>query len=780
MKSKKVLTILLSLAIMVTFMPTFAFAATGDTSSDYNDVQPYNHHYSEVPDATLSTPATCSNFGVNVYKCDVNTKIENSEGVKVAVGCNAQKRKLTEGTHKYQKVRITVAEALQILIEQGDINTTNDLNQFLTATAGKCYAFVDQCTVCNEYNITLNGIGQADWQGHVAPANPACAETYTCETCNETVTRNVATGNHNWKYSWHTSQRNIVRDWEYVGTNCANGENNGVRMYKNVCEDCGKEVIRSFAYGTPVHTGTIIPKYTASQWADLDTTTKNKISAYLVEYDGNYYEPNAFDEDGTAPTCLADSSEGYGYLVCPDCGLQLGNNSCKVEKTGHTPVSVSTTATCTQDGWDVTYCAVCGNLIKEKKNADKATGHSYKVTVVAEPTIYDDGITLIECEKCGQYMTNRTADVAHEAHQWNTGWDPRVRNSKNDNTGDWYFIGFEREFYDTTDASKPRITEDAIKLDSWTQLTPHFTAYATMAEASCTLPEIQAMKDTVSGDFYVHALKTIGKPLGHDKTTFEVKATCGDYGYKYDACKRCGYLLKNGKTTDYTTEDLKIDGAINLGVAYDLQDPVVLLGTPCEYAWGSLDDETEALICSKCGAVKAGSETPKTDDAKKAAQVEKAKPIIEAAANILAESDVYTADSVAAIEEAKANLNSAIAAGTSTDVKNMAAELQKAVDGAQLKAANTMTASGKTITAKKNATKTFKKSKAFKVKSAKGKVTFAKKSGKAKIVVAKNGKVTVKKGLKKGTYKVKVAVTAAGNGNYLPKTKVVTLKVKVK
>ena len=43
-----------------------------------------------------------------------------------------------------------------------------------------------------------------------------------------------------------------------------------------------------------------------------------------------------------------------------------------------------------------------------------------------------------------------------------------------------------------------------------------------------------------------------------------------------------------------------------------------------------------------------------------------------------------------------------------------------------------------------------------------------------------NGKVTVKKGLKKGTYKVKVKVKAAGNKNYKAATKTVTFKINVK
>ena len=71
-------------------------------------------------------------------------------------------------------------------------------------------------------------------------------------------------------------------------------------------------------------------------------------------------------------------------------------------------------------------------------------------------------------------------------------------------------------------------------------------------------------------------------------------------------------------------------------------------------------------------------------------------------------------------------------------------------------------------------------------KKGQGKVTYKLSSvSKAKFkkyfkVNAKNGKLTVRKGLKKGTYKVKVKVTAAGNANYKAGTKTVTITIKVK
>ncbi len=106
------------------------------------------------------------------------------------------------------------------------------------------------------------------------------------------------------------------------------------------------------------------------------------------------------------------------------------------------------------------------------------------------------------------------------------------------------------------------------------------------------------------------------------------------------------------------------------------------------------------------------------------------------------------------------------------------------------KAANTLTAKGKTVKLKKKKLK--KKAqkivptKAMTVSNPKGSVSYSKVSvSKKKFkknfkVDAATGKITVKKKTKKGTYKVKVKVTAAGDANYNAASKTVTVKVKVK
>lgn len=97
---------------------------------------------------------------------------------------------------------------------------------------------------------------------------------------------------------------------------------------------------------------------------------------------------------------------------------------------------------------------------------------------------------------------------------------------------------------------------------------------------------------------------------------------------------------------------------------------------------------------------------------------------------------------------------------------------------------NPMMAKGKTVKVRSKSLKkhpaTFTQAKAFTVKYAAGDVTFSKQSGNNKIRIAKNSKVTVKKGLKKKTYKVMALVTAAGEGDVSPASKTVTLKVQVK
>ncbi len=100
----------------------------------------------------------------------------------------------------------------------------------------------------------------------------------------------------------------------------------------------------------------------------------------------------------------------------------------------------------------------------------------------------------------------------------------------------------------------------------------------------------------------------------------------------------------------------------------------------------------------------------------------------------------------------------------------------------------TVAKAGPTIKVKKTsasftAAKVKAKAQSFSIGAAansKGKLTCTKKSGSSKVTISKAGKVTVKKGTAKGTYKIKVNVKAAAKGNYKAGSKAVTITVKVK
>ena len=65
--------------------------------------------------------------------------------------------------------------------------------------------------------------------------------------------------------------------------------------------------------------------------------------------------------------------------------------------------------------------------------------------------------------------------------------------------------------------------------------------------------------------------------------------------------------------------------------------------------------------------------------------------------------------------------------------------------------------------------------------ASKGTLTLKKLSGTSAITVnSKTGKFTVKKGLKKGTYRVKVQIKSAAKGNYNAASRTMTVTVKVK
>ena len=219
------------------------------------------------------------------------------------------------------------------------------------------------------------------------------------------------------------------------------------------------------------------------------------------------------------------------------------------------------------------------------------------------------------------------------------------------------------------------------------------------------------------------------------------------------------------------------------GITFDMATPVVSdLTLVAEWIDIATADQQKAeLAKAKQMAIEELSSTyaPSKYSGEDRAAVEKA--LAEATAAIEA------ASNIAAVEAAKSAAVATLATYKTDEEK--AAEQETVT-----KKTNPMKVTPKKVKAtaaklKKKAVKV-KAPKAFKVTDPEGKVTYKRgaikckkkltKQAKKKIKIAKSGKITLKRGLKKGTYKVKVKVTAAGNARYKKITKTVTLRIVVR
>ena len=127
------------------------------------------------------------------------------------------------------------------------------------------------------------------------------------------------------------------------------------------------------------------------------------------------------------------------------------------------------------------------------------------------------------------------------------------------------------------------------------------------------------------------------------------------------------------------------------------------------------------------------------------------------------------------------NVNLGTATATITGKGNYAGSVTRAFSIVAATNPLSVKALNKTVKAKKLAKKA-QKVVAFNISGAAGKVSvkLVKNKKTKKFKVNSKGKVTVPKGTKKGIYKVKVVVTAAGDGGHMPASATVTAKVKVK
>ncbi len=186
---------------------------------------------------------------------------------------------------------------------------------------------------------------------------------------------------------------------------------------------------------------------------------------------------HSYQETIVKPTC---TEKGYILHKCTICGVFYKEENAAA--LGHKPGEwvIEQEPTCVTDGRRAKYCTVCHALLEEETLP--ATGHSYQETVV-EPTCTTQGYTLHQCSVCGaSYQDQFTDALGHHAGEW----------------------VIERE---------PTCTVDGIRVKR------------------CTVCHV--------------ALETETLPSGHQYTSTVIAPTCTEQGYTKHICQVCGFSYRD-------------------------------------------------------------------------------------------------------------------------------------------------------------------------------------------------------------------------------------------
>lgn len=299
----------------------------------------------------------------------------------------------------------------------------------------------------------------------------------------------------------------------------------------------------------------------------------------------------------------------------------------------------------------------------------------------------------------------------------------------------------------------------------------------------------------VDSTYWVNSYDSAGQ------TDYFEGGIAGGTTYKFVAELRpgCGYYLNKEDEVSITADNSSnIEIIDKFTIPTDPNDPVIGYLRLA----GEVTAEHDYVngVCKGCGKLKPSTPTPTPKPApvptKKdpsSVTLEPLKATYNGKAVVLPDPVVQGSSGAVTIQfydaEGKELVATPVNAGTyyaeafvAADDKYEAAASGK-VQITIAKAANTLKAKAKKKTFKVRAKKNtvIAKKKAFKVTGNKGKVTFKKLKGNKKIKISKSGKITVKKGLRKGRiYTLKVRVTAAGDANYMAGSKAVALKIRVR
>lgn len=132
----------------------------------------------------------------------------------------------------------------------------------------------------------------------------------------------------------------------------------------------------------------------------------------------------ASDNKDVAPTC--DKAGSKALTMCSSCGVVLTTEV--IPATGahiYDKVKTVKEPTCTEEGYTLTYCSVCGKEQAGSRKTLKANGHGDSTGFVYESkaaTCENNRFIYEICSVCGEKINEKEDKGTKLAHNWDKGW----------------------------------------------------------------------------------------------------------------------------------------------------------------------------------------------------------------------------------------------------------------------------------------------------------------------------------------------------------------------
>ena len=601
------------------------------------------------------------------------------------------------------------------------------------------------CALCDakQKREVIPALGHA-WNGGTISSAPTCTAVgqmiYTCDRCGITRTEEIEAAGHAW-------------DTEYTIDQPATCTEGGVRSIH--CANCEE---RTNIEEIPA-AGHQFGEWVTIESPDCDSAGSAQRTCAIC----GFTETNGIDPTGHTweteytvdiePTCTTNGSQS---IHCVNCDAK--QNSEVIPALGHTwdEGVVSKASTCTENGEMLYSCTRCGETDTEvipasghqygawvpqnkelhvricsaDANHTEAETHHWDASVVTkELTLQENGESTYTCADCGIQIVREILPTAEDMTRWINELPATA------GVSDKETVEAVRNAYDRMSQSQKAL----VTVDTLSKLE---TAEAQVAEAKSAEEKEEA--DRLAANSVIERINGLPESITIDSEE-TVNAVRDAYNRLTDEQKK---LIDAAVLSKLTNAEQKVTKAKQEA---ESAKTISIAGAAVT---GIVNKTYTGKALTQDIAVKLNKTTlkPNTD---------------------------YTVSYKNNINAGKATIT-IIGKGKYNGTLTKTFTINKAVNPLSVKAKTAKVKYAK-ISRKKQ---TIAAKKAFTVGGAQGNVTYkvAKydKKAKKKIKVSKTGKITIKKGLKKGTYKLKVKVTAAGNKNYLAGTKTVTLKVKIK